>query len=52
MWREYYIFSPGVTHEWMSSVFEVLFLFWLIVISLLSILDNIDVRVELLADDV
>ena len=36
----------------MSSDFEKMFLFLLIVISLLSGLDKIDVRIELLADDV
>ena len=42
----------GVTHEWMSSVFEVLLLFWFLVLSLLSSWDEIDVRVKLIADDV
>ena len=36
----------------MSSVFEVLFLFWFVVISLLSRWDDMDVGIELLADDV
>ena len=36
----------------MSSVFNMLFFFWLVVMCLLSCLDEIDVRVELLADDV
>ena len=36
----------------MSSVFEGLFLFWLLVMSLLSSWEEIDVRVGLLADDV
>ena len=36
----------------MSSVFEVLFLFGFVVMSLLSGWDEMDVRVELLADDV
>ena len=36
----------------MSSVFEVLFLFWFVVMSLLSSWDEMDVPVELLADDV
>ena len=36
----------------MSSVVEVLFLFLFAVISLLSSFDEMDVRVELLADDV
>ena len=35
----------------MSSVFEVLFLFWFVVIYLLSSWYAIDVRVKLLADD-
>ena len=35
----------------MSSVFEVLFLFWFVVMSLLSSWDKMDVPVELLADD-
>ena len=42
----------GVTHEWMSSVFEVFFLFLFIVMSLLSGWDNMDVHFELLAYDV
>ena len=36
----------------MSSVVEVLFLFWFEVMSLLSRFDKMDIRVELLADDV
>ena len=36
----------------MSSVFEVVFLFLFLVLSLLSSLDKMDVRVELLTDDV
>ena len=36
----------------MSSIFEMLFLFWLVVMCLLSSLDRIDVFVKLLADDV
>ena len=36
----------------MSYVFEALFLFWFVVMSLLSSLDEMDIRVELLADDV
>ena len=35
----------------MSSIFEVLFLFWFVVMSLLSRLDEMDVPVKLLADD-
>ena len=46
------VFFHGITHEWISSVFEMLFLFWLVVMCLLSSLDDIDVPVELLADDV
>ena len=42
----------GVTHEWMPSIFEVLFLFWFVVIFLLSSWYEIDVPVELLAGDV
>ena len=42
----------GVTYEWMSSVFEVLFLFWFVVMYLLSSWDEMDVCVELLAYDV
>ena len=34
----------------MSSVFEVLFLFWLVITCLLSSLEDIDARVKLLAD--
>ena len=41
-----------VTNEWVSSVFEILFLFWYVVMSLLSSWDEIDVRVKLLADDI
>ena len=40
----------GVTHECMSSVFEVFFLFWFLVMSLLSSWDEMGVRVELLSD--
>ena len=36
----------------MSSVFEVLFLFWFLLISLLSSWDDTDVHVKLLAADV
>ena len=36
----------------MLSVFEILFLFWFVVMSLLSRWDKMDVYVELLADDV
>ena len=39
-------------HVWMSSVFEMLFLIRFLVIYLLSSWDDMDVRVELLADDV
>ena len=42
----------GVTHKWTSSVFEVLFLFLLLVMCLLSSIDEIYVRLGLLADDV
>ena len=34
----------------MSSVFEVLFLFWFVVMSLLSRLDDMDVGIKLLVD--
>ena len=44
-------FFRGVTHEWMSSIFEVLFLLWFVVMYLLSIWDEMDVPVKLLADD-
>ena len=36
----------------MSSVCEVLFLFWFVVMPLLSCWDDMDVGIELLADDV
>ena len=36
----------------MSYVFEVLFLFWFVVMSLLSRLDDMDVGIKLLLDDV
>ena len=36
----------------MSYIFKMLFLFWFVVMSLLSSWDEMDVRVELLADDV
>ena len=52
MWPEHYNYFCGVTQDWMSYVFDMLFLFWLIVLCLLSSLDKIDVRLELLADDV
>ena len=50
MWPECCKKIRGVTHEWMSSVFEVLFLYWFVVLSLLSSLDLMDVCVKLLAD--
>ena len=50
-WALYFCFC-GVTHEWMSSIFEVLLLFWFVVIYFLSRWDEMDVRVKLLADDV
>ena len=40
------------TNEWMLYLFEVLLLFWFVVMSLLSSWDDMDVRVELLAEDV
>ena len=46
------LFFHGVTHEWMSYIFEVLLLFWLVVISLLSSWYEIYVCVELITDDV
>ena len=46
------LFFHGVTHEWMSFVFDVLFLFWFLVMYLLSSWYEMDVRVKLLADDV
>ena len=52
MCTEHCNFFRGVTHEWMSSVFEVLFFFLFVVMSLLSILDEMDFCVKLLADDV
>ena len=48
-WPELYGFFLGVTNDWMSSVFEMLFLFLLVIISLLSSPDNIDARMDLLA---
>ena len=48
-WTLWFCFR-GVTHEWMSSIFEVFFLFLFLVMSLLSSLDEIDVRVGLLSD--
>ena len=39
-------------HERISSIFEMLFLLWFAVMSLLSSWDEMDVHVELLADDV
>ena len=52
MWPEDYICFCGVTNEGMSSIFEMLFLFWLAVMYLLSSWDEIDVRVKWLVDDV
>ena len=40
----------GVTHEWISPVFELFFLFWIAVLSLLSRWNEMKVRVKLLAD--
>ena len=50
-WKLYFCFC-GVTHEWMSSVLEVLLFFLLVVMSLLSSWDDMDVSVKLLVDDV
>ena len=50
-WTLWFCFR-GVTHEWMSYVFEVSFLFWIAALSLLSRLDEMEICVELLADDV
>ena len=52
MWPDTCTFFFGITHEWLSSVFVVLFLFLLLKMSLLSSLDEMDVCVKLLADDV
>ena len=41
-----------VRHDCMSSVFDMLFLLWSVVMYLLSSLDKIHVRVELIVDDV
>ena len=52
MWLENCNFGfRGVTHEWMSYILEMLFLFWLVVMSLISQWDNRYVCVKLLADD-
>ena len=51
MCTEHCNFFRGVTHEWMSSVFEVLFFFLFVVMSLLSSWDEMDVCVELLTGD-
>ena len=51
MWPNTVIVFRGVTHEGMWSVFEVLFLFWFVVMYLLSSWDEMNVPVELLADD-
>ena len=45
------MFSPVIIHECMTSVFEVFFFFLLVVISLLSSWDDMDVPVKLLVDD-
>ena len=42
----------GVTHEWVSSVFEVFFLFWISVLSLLSRWYEMNACVKLLSDNV
>ena len=47
-WTLRFVF--GVAHEWMSSVFEVLFLFLFLLMSLLSDWDDMDVPVELIVD--
>ena len=47
-WTLYFCFR-GVTHECMSSVFEVLLLFWFVVMSLLSSWDDMEVPVDFLA---
>ena len=51
MWPEHCNYFCGVTYECMSSLFYVLFLFWFLVMSLLSSWDDMDVPVKLLADD-
>ena len=51
MWPEHCNCFCAVTNEWMSSVFEVLFLFWFLVMSLLSSWDEMDIPVELISDD-
>ena len=49
-WTLHFCFY-GVTHEWMSSVFEVFFLFWFVVMPLLSSWDDMHTPDKLLADD-
>ena len=46
------IYICGVTYEWMSSIFKVLFLFWFMVMYLSSSWEDMDVPVELLTHDV
>ena len=41
-----------LTYEWLSSIFEVLFVFWLLVMYLISSWYETYVCVELLVDDV
>ena len=42
----------GITHEWMSSAFEVFFSYWFLVLSLLSSWYDMNVCDELLEGDV
>ena len=52
MWPDHYKFYfRGVTHEWISYVFEFFFLFWFVVIYLLSSWDEMDVPAKLIPDD-
>ena len=50
-WTLWFYFC-GVTHDWMSSIFEILILIWLIAMCLISSLEKIYVLEKLLTDDV
>ena len=51
MWPEHGFFW-GVTHDWISYVFDISVVFWIAVIYLLSSIDDMIVRVELVVYDV
>ena len=51
MWPEHWFFL-GVTHEWISSLFEISVVFWIVLMFSFSCLDDIIVGFKLLVYDV